>query len=261
MKKGTYHLNEIVGKKNIILLSYYRNNLVHLFIKEAFISCSLFGFGDHLAWKQGVDRQELWEKTLYISTLLGDEFVVNKPFRTIEDFNETLLFMMKNNTLTETVDGNIAIHPKGENHVNFLNTLLWPFIDTYWVTFVFIFSLIPSKFVQESKMYEKVQWFAQSLFEDQIMSFYESCSQEIIKNAVNTFVKHGIIIKQKLQTISDGVKDESVYTLGDEYNDEDKMQQLFEKLSHYRKTTLVKMTNMTSIRKTLLSDFPFMAKM
>ena len=60
---------------------------------------------------------------------------------------------------------------------------------------------------------------------------------------------------------SDGVKDPNVYTLSDMYNDENKMQQFFERLSQYRKSTLVKMSNSTSIRKTLLADFPFMAKM
>jgi len=53
VQKGTFHLNETVGKKkdifqprvipkvdykNILLLAYYRNNLIHLFINEAFIA-------------------------------------------------------------------------------------------------------------------------------------------------------------------------------------------------------------------------------
>lgn len=276
VKKGTFHLNETVGKKkdifeprvipkvdykNILLLSYYRNNLIHLFINEAFISCSLFGFGHHLSWKGGVTREDLFEKVIYITNLLRNEFVLKDKIQDKHDFNRVLEFMIFNKSLMETEEGLIVIHPEGENHINYLNSLIWPFIDTYWVTFVFIFSLVPSKFVQESKMYEKIQWFAQSLYEDQIMNFYESCSQEIIKNAVATFYSDGIIVKKRLETISDGVKDASVYTLGDDYNDEDKMQQFFEKLSHFRKSTLVKASNMSNIRKTLLSDFPFMAKM
>jgi 1-acyl-sn-glycerol-3-phosphate acyltransferase len=276
MTKGTYHLNETVGKKkdifqprvipkidykNILLLGYYRNNLIHIFLNEAFIACSLFGFGHHDSWKEGVGRQALWEKTEFISKLLQNEFVLPKTFNSVEYFDEVLAMMIQNETLSEKEDGSIIIHPNGENHINYLNSLIWPFIDTYWVTFVFIFSLVPSKFVQEGKMYEKTQWFAESLYEDQIISFYESCSQEIIKNAVSKFFSDGIIIKQKLETITDGEKDPFVYTLSDEYNDEDKMHQFYEKLSFYRKTTLVKMNSITNIRKTLLSDFPFMAKM
>lgn len=276
VRKGTNHLNETVSKKkdifeprvipkidykNILLLSYYRNNLIHLFINEALIACSLFGFGHQQSWQTGVQKKELWEKVVFISTLLRNEFVLATNFNSVQDYDAVLNLMLKSNTLLQKEDGLIVIHPEGENHINYLNSLIWPFIDTYWVTFVFIFSLVPSKFVQESKIYEKIQWFAESLYEDQIINFYESCSQEIIKNAVNTFYTDGIIVKKKLETVSDGIKDPTVYTLEDAFNDEDRMQQFFEKLSHFKKSTLIKMNNVTNIRKTLLSDFPFMAKM
>ena len=243
------------------MLAYYRNNLVHIFISEALVSCSLFGFEQTSAWQTGVDKHELWQKVEFISKVLRNEFVFSKFMKTYEDFNETLEFMINNNTLKEVDEDTVTIHPEGENHFNYLNSLIWPFIDTYWVTFTFIFSLVPSKVIRESEMYQKIQWFADSLYEDQIISFYESCSQEVIKNAVGTFYSDGIIIKQKFETITDGVKDPNIYTLSDEYNDEDKMQQFFDQLSHYRKATLVKMSGMTNIRKALLSDFPFMAKM
>jgi glycerol-3-phosphate O-acyltransferase len=32
--------------KNILMLSYYRNNLAHVFINEAYIACTLVGFGE-----------------------------------------------------------------------------------------------------------------------------------------------------------------------------------------------------------------------
>ena len=141
-----------------------------------------------------------------ISSMLQNEFVLPKTLRTIEDFDELMAMMLQNETLTEQEDGTIIIHPNGENHINFLNSLIWPFIDTYWVTFVFIFSLVPSKFVSEGKMYQKTQWFAESLYEDQIISFFESCSQEIIKNSVSKFYSDGIIVKKKLESITDGEK-------------------------------------------------------
>lgn len=276
MAKGTFHLNETVGKKkevfeprvipkvdykNILLLGYYRNNLIHHFINEALISCSIFEFGQNSTWKEGIERQQLFEKVKFISQILRNEFVIEKNMNNYENFEAVLDFMIRSKTLAVGDNDKILLHPESENVVNFLNSLIWPFIDTYWVTFVFVFSLVPSKFVQESKICEKVQWFAESLYEDQIISFYESCSQETIKNAVNTYYSDGIIVKKKLETISDGVKDPHVYTLSDEYNDEAMMQQFFEKLSQYRKSTLVKMSTSTSIRKVLLSDFPFMAKM
>jgi glycerol-3-phosphate O-acyltransferase len=262
-KKKDYFEPKVVPKvdyKNILLLAYYRNNLIHVFINEAIIAISLFGYGIEKAWNEGVSRNDLWDKVVFVSTLLRNEFVLTTNFKTITDYNIVLDLLLSNNTLKELDDGNLVITPSGENHINYLNSLIWPFIDTYWVTFTFIFSLIPSKFIRETEMFEKIQWFAESLYEDQIISFYESCSQEVIKNAVGIYHSDGIIVKQKLETIADGVKDPTIYTFGDKYNDEEKMQKFLDKLSHYRKPTLVKMSNMNNIRKSLLSDFPFMAK-
>lgn len=276
MKKGTFHLSETVTKKkdifeprvvpkveykNILLLGYYRNNLIHIFISEALISCSMHGFGDVVSRTEGVNKEELFVKAFFIGNLMRNEFIYDDSYKNYEGFEKILNFMICNNTLVEKENGRIVIHPEGENHINYLNSLIWPFIDTYWVAFTFVFSLIPSKFIRETEMYEKIQWFAESLHEDQIISFYESCSQEVIKNAVGIYNSEGIIVKQKLETITDGVKDPTVYTLGDEYNDEEKMQMYLDKLSHYRKPNTVKMSNMSNIRKSLLSDFPFMAKM
>lgn len=36
------------------MLSYYRNNLVHLFINEAYIACSLVAFGESISREEGV---------------------------------------------------------------------------------------------------------------------------------------------------------------------------------------------------------------
>lgn len=37
--------------KNILLLSYYKNTLMHIFTKEACCACALYSFGDKIAWE------------------------------------------------------------------------------------------------------------------------------------------------------------------------------------------------------------------
>jgi glycerol-3-phosphate O-acyltransferase len=59
VKKGLSYLKEFIdstreifepsistkqGEKSILMLAYYRNNLTHVFMNEAEISCSLLGF-------------------------------------------------------------------------------------------------------------------------------------------------------------------------------------------------------------------------
>lgn len=69
----------------------------------------------------------------------------------------------------------------------------------------------------------------------------------------------GFIETKKLAT-SDG-KDEVVYTLTEECNNEEKLQGITDQISFYRKKSIVKLTSIkTDIRKTMLADFPFMAK-
>lgn len=45
------------------MLAYYRNNLIHLFINEAYISCVLDSFGETISEVEGVKLERLWEQT------------------------------------------------------------------------------------------------------------------------------------------------------------------------------------------------------
>ena len=69
--------------------------------------------------------------------------------------------------------------------VSFLNSLIWPLVDTYWVTVVFLFSIKQKQPIAASKLIIQIQWFAESLYEERILEYYESCSQDTIKNAVS----------------------------------------------------------------------------
>jgi glycerol-3-phosphate O-acyltransferase len=49
------------GYKNVMMLSYYRNNLVHIFLAEAYIACSLLGFGESISEEQGIPLQRVYD--------------------------------------------------------------------------------------------------------------------------------------------------------------------------------------------------------
>jgi glycerol-3-phosphate O-acyltransferase len=46
--------------KNILMLAYYRNNLIHLFINESIVACSLLGLGSITDLSAGVSLDILW---------------------------------------------------------------------------------------------------------------------------------------------------------------------------------------------------------
>ena len=51
-------------------------------------------------------------------------------------------------------------------------------------------------------------------------------------------------------------------TISEDFNDEEKLEQLLEEISFFRKKSFTGVSNLkTDVRKTLLADFPFMAKL
>ena len=84
--------------KNIILLSYYRNVLGHLFFNEAIIACSLVAYGYELAWKEGVPIDRIWEKANFLERLVGNEFIVKKKLDK-KTFTELLDSMIRKKSL------------------------------------------------------------------------------------------------------------------------------------------------------------------
>ena len=93
--------------KNIILLSYYRNMLGHIFFNEAIVACSLASFGYELAWKEGVPVDRLWESTSYLQKLVGKEFYTWKRL-TKENFEALLATMIERETF-QLRDGKIKV--------------------------------------------------------------------------------------------------------------------------------------------------------
>jgi len=81
--------------KNIQMLAYYRNNLVHLFTNESYLATALQAFGEQMIQTEGVSLKRLWEQTEFLIRILKDEFVVRDQIANYEDFMRTLQFMAK----------------------------------------------------------------------------------------------------------------------------------------------------------------------
>lgn len=77
------------GYKSILVLDFYRNQLLHLFTGEGFISCAFSALFNH---KEGiVKRQELITSAKTLSKLLSIEFI-NKPSPSIEEVKQFFSF-------------------------------------------------------------------------------------------------------------------------------------------------------------------------
>lgn len=110
--------------EHILLLAYYRNTLISLFVDQSFVATSLVQFGHSIAVKEGVSYSRLHEEASFIASLLEHEFVIRK-----EPNYEALV---KSGAIEITADDKVKIVQEAK--INFLCSLIWPYIDAYWVT-------------------------------------------------------------------------------------------------------------------------------
>ncbi|CAI2365141.1 unnamed protein product [Moneuplotes crassus] len=246
-----------VDYKNILMLAYYKNSLVHIFLKEMIIGVSFLGFGKDTIKLSGVSKERVWNKVQFLSKMLDGVFVQDSiKITDYDDFEKTLKLMEERKILYLEDDLMKYETPhNGQNGLLFLCSLIWPFIDTFWLTMVYIYTLFPENHVTKEKVLSKIQWFAESLYEDNIVLHYESCSFDIITKALEYFKSKGIIIIEERE--GEGL----CYCLDPVYRvDEESLQNIFEEITFYKKLSLIKFTNLkTDIQKTMLGDFPMMS--
>ena len=91
------------------------------------------------------------------------------------------------------------------------------------------------------------------MYEERSMGFYESCSQENIKNSIFKY-ENMEVLKQ--------VGKNRAYQLGDKYaKDETKVQELLDHVGNFRKASIIKIVSAhDDLRRALLSEFPDMPK-
>jgi glycerone phosphate O-acyltransferase/fatty acyl-CoA reductase len=78
-KKNIFELTISAGDEfqKILMLSYYRNTLVHAFLPEAFLGCALAAFGEQLSSKEGVPLGRVHEQTRFLVHLLRNEYYLS----------------------------------------------------------------------------------------------------------------------------------------------------------------------------------------
>ena len=88
-------------------------------------------------------------------------------------------------------------------------SMMWPFLDSYWVAVVSLGSLPrevlrpedgsepPStQFVPQSSLSARMQWLGETLFHQGLLSHYEACAAETLNNALSTLVDWGVLVRR-----------------------------------------------------------------
>ena len=89
----------------------------------------------------------------------------------------------------------ILLRTSGESQIVFIQSLVFPMIDSYYMTLVYILTFVKNKGIDIASFTKSIQWLGELLFQQGSIQFFESCNQESIKNALMTYIEQGILVK------------------------------------------------------------------
>jgi len=70
----------------------------------------------------------------------------------------------------------VHFNASNETSILFAASLIWPMVDSYYVTLLLTLSMIKNKGIESNLINKKVQWLAESLYEDKAIAYFESCN-------------------------------------------------------------------------------------
>ncbi|KAI9905802.1 hypothetical protein PsorP6_014334 [Peronosclerospora sorghi] len=243
---------------NMIGLGYYRNKLLHWFHREGVLVCAYHALetttapSSETTVSQGVNRHKLLEGAVFLHDLLAMEFVRKEDADAARtELAAALAELETRRVLVPTSSGGAApdrVEAIQGPLLSLLSTLLWPFIDSYWVAVMSLFALRPrGQEVTRDDLITRLQWLTETMYHEKVISFYESCSRETLQNAL-TLLEHWHVLvtrrsvcKSSASTTTTTKKTKKrtptihLVSLAFEYTHDDALEQLARRVSKYRK--------------------------
>ena len=243
------------------MLTYYRNPMNQVFFNESIVLLAMHSFGLENEWQEGIDKTQLFERACYLSRLLKrEEFIKTRITKENPDFfTELLAYMHQRRVLITKQDdpSKVLLRTSGESQIIFMRSLTFPMVDTYYVVLVYILTFVKNKGIDNSSFAKQVQWLSELLFKQGSIQFFESCNQESIKNALNTFIEWGVLTKSGMYV-----------ELSEQYQtDESHILDMLEQINKFRSKTQIGDVLMLNdpkkglLRRSIMAQFPFMAKL
>lgn len=208
-------------------LSYYRNQVIHLFVEEAIACAALYsvvkkGGGKPL---QRMQYNDLLEEISFLSSLLKLDMIYN-PGGIESNTRRTVNWLAENQIFEISDDGWVGLHDTErqcgrENfgnakfssynaclaynlviYVDFLCFLIWPFIESYWLAAVSLFTLAPACTREpvwvDSKLFaNRTQSLGKTLYYQGDLSYLEAVNKETLSNALNHYEGQNILLKKR----------------------------------------------------------------
>ncbi|RKO99400.1 hypothetical protein CXG81DRAFT_14564, partial [Caulochytrium protostelioides] len=242
VERAVHVLGDLIGRRTDLLeyvyyplkrfeLSFYRNNVIHLFIAEAVVSTAMYATvknGGPVHNQRLLVKPQLLNDVSFISQLLKLEFIFG-PGGLKKNLEETMHELNAAGVIEFDVDRSNRIWVTlsseerriGRETFDFYCFLLWPFIETYWLATVVLFSIAPysssasasasasssptrdrdrdpeDPWIDERVLLNKAQFLGRTLYYEGDLSYFESINKETIKNAFLRLREMGVLLFQR----------------------------------------------------------------
>ncbi|KAJ0402632.1 hypothetical protein ATCC90586_010871 [Pythium insidiosum] len=228
---------------NMIGLGYYRNKLLHWFSLEGVLACAFHALAEASMPppSEGVAVPELLDAALFLHDMLLHEFVRRDCAQDRAQLQQALERMRSQRVLLATGDASVAVGPDGRPLFSLLCTLLWPFVDSYYVAISSLFALRPHATIRADDLLKRIQWLAETMYHERLISFYESCSLETLQNALAMLERWQVIerfaepVKSKRKARIGKSAPPDMIRLHPQYASEDALETLALRVARFRK--------------------------
>ncbi|KAG2227412.1 hypothetical protein INT45_007437 [Circinella minor] len=191
-------------------LSYYRNQVIHLFVEEAIICASLYTIIKKGGGKldQRMQFSTLLDEVTFLSSILKIDMIY-KPGTIKDNTHRALQWLVDNNVLYfDHENGWVGLSQvernSGRENYDFLCFLIWPFIESYWLACVSLFTLTPPirapqdkpVYVDNSLFIQRTQALGKTLYFQGDLSYLEAVNKETISHAFSRYEQQGVMVRK-----------------------------------------------------------------
>nr|KAJ3408035.1 hypothetical protein HK105_003260 [Polyrhizophydium stewartii] len=243
-------LGELIGRRNDLIepvyypakrfeLSFYRNQVIHLFVAECIVLVAMYSTikaGGPVSAQRIAIAPALTDDTAFLSQLLKNEFIfgsggLGKNLHvTIAKLQQAGVLAVGQFDETESRGAPVGARKFvtlsteerriGRENFDFYCFLLWPFVETYWLAAVSLYTIVPERkpraggksgnerededeaarpqqqqphWVDERIFLKRCQLFGKTLYGEGDLSYFEAVNKDTLANAITRLKEMGVV--------------------------------------------------------------------
>lgn len=195
IKQQVQHFTVMQNAAQHIMLSLYRNHIIHVFVRPAMVALSI-----NSCRQEQLSLDELYQKYSFLESVLCRDFVFI-PGNTQKDFELTLATLAHIGAVVVEA-GAVTIKKSTNKTTTFLSQMFEPFLVAYWLMCQFLLSSYlqvsakPLARTQKS-ITKEMQALCARLLQEETIHHHEVLSLDMANNCLHALYHMGGVCKEK----------------------------------------------------------------